>query len=297
MPVLECVPNISEGRDGARIAAIAQALSSAGVPLLDRHSDADHHRTVFTYAGDPDRVLVAAHAVADAAVSVIDIRTHVGVHPRIGAIDVVPFVPIADLTLADAAAIARTFARQLSERHGIPTFLYEAAAADPGRAPLEVIRRGGLPALAARMRSAPGWQPDFGPARPHPTAGVAAVGARFPLIAWNVELATDRLDIAQTIAAAIRQRSGGLPAVKALGLPLAARGIVQVSMNLVDYRQTSLTAAFDRVLELARSLGVEVLASELVGLAPAAALDAEVAAHIRLRGFSDRIILERRLGL
>ena len=295
MPVLECVPNISEGRSAVRVAALAGAVTSAGLALLDLHTDADHHRLVLTFAGEPERVVAAAHAVADAAVDSIDVREHAGVHPRIGAIDVIPFVPIEGLTLADAAGFARTFARDFSARHGVPTFLYEAAASSPARAPLEAVRRGGLAGLAARMSGDPLWHPDFGPATPHPTAGVTAVGARLPLIAWNVELATDRLEIAVAIAAAIRQRSGGLPGVKALGLPLAERGIVQVPINLVDHRQTSMREVFDRVVEMARRLGVDVLASELVGLAPAAALDANVAAHIHLRGFSDAMILERRI--
>lgn len=296
MPILECVPNISEGRDAPVIAACVAAVEAAGVPVLDLHTDPDHHRSVLTFAGAPDRVVAAAHALAATAIERIDLGRHTGVHPRIGAIDVVPFVPIAGLSIDEAAAMARAFGAALARRWQLPVFLYEAAAPAPTRARLEAIRRGGLAGLAQRMASDPAWQPDYGPAHPHPTAGATVTGARVPLIAFNVNLATDRLEAARAIAALVRERSGGLPAVKALGLPLAGRGLVQVSMNLVDYRITSIRTAFDRILAEAQARGIDVVESELVGLAPAAALDDATAAHVRLRDYDATRILEHHLA-
>lgn len=297
MQILECVANVSEGRDREVVQACAEAVEQAGLPLLDLHVDRDHNRSVFTFAGLPDRVAAAAHALAATAVSRISLQAHVGVHPRIGAIDVIPFVPITGVTMDEAVAVARAFGAELSARHQLPVFLYEAAAFAAERSRLEVIRRGGLPALAARMATAPAWRPDFGPTAPHPTAGAVAVGARGPLIAFNINLASDRLDIAQAVAAGVRERSGGLPAVKALGLPLGDRGIVQVSMNLTDYRRTSMRTVYDRVVEAAKSRGVDVLESEIVGLVPADAITAADAAHMRVRDFDRSKVLEERLSL
>lgn len=295
MPVLECVPNISEARSGAVLDACARAVSDAGATLLDVHSDPDHNRSVFTFAGLPDRVAAAAHALADVTIAMVDLRVQRGVHPRVGAIDVIPFVPIQGLSMEACAAMARQFGADLAARHGLPVFLYEAAASAPHRQRLEAIRRGGLEALTARMLE-PAWHPDFGPLVPHPSAGVTVVGARAPLIAYNVNLATDQLEIATAIARLIRESTGGLPCVKALGVPLAQRGVVQVSMNLTDYRVTSMRAAFDAVAREARRRGVDILESEIVGLVPAAALTDADARDLRVRDYDGSQILERRLA-
>lgn len=295
MPLLECVPNISEARASGVLDACTQAVSDAGASLLDMHSDPDHNRSVFTFAGLPERVTAAAHALADVAIATIDLRAQRGVHPRVGAIDVIPFVPIEALSMDACVAVATQFAADLSARHGLPVFLYEAAASAPHRRRLEAIRRGGLDALAARMQG-PDWQPDFGPSVPHPSAGVVVVGARVPLIAFNVNLATNQLEIATAIARLVRESSGGLPCVKALGLPLAHRGVVQVSMNLTDYRVTSMRTAFDTIVREAARRGVDVLESELVGLAPAAALCDADARDLRIRDYDSSQILERRLA-
>jgi glutamate formiminotransferase/glutamate formiminotransferase/formiminotetrahydrofolate cyclodeaminase len=295
MPVLECVPNISEARRSAVLDAGAAAVSAAGAKLLDVHRDADHNRSVFTMAGPPGVVTAAAHALADVAIANVDLRTQQGVHPRVGAIDVIPFVPIAGLTMDACVAFARRFASDLAARHGLPVFLYEDAAAAPHRRRLEAIRRGGLAGLVARMQE-PDWRPDFGPVTPHVSAGVTVVGARVPLIAWNITLATDRLDVAVDVARRIRESSGGLPCVKALGLPLAHRGVVQVSMNLTDHRVTSMRTVFDAVAAGAAQHGVGILDSEIVGLVPAAALSDADARDLRVRDYDGNQILERRLA-
>ncbi len=295
MSIIECVPNVSEGRRASVIDACARAIEDAGLPVLDVHTDPAHNRTVFTFAGAPAGVEAAALALADVAVAAIDLRQHEGVHPRVGAIDVVPFVPIAGSTLGDCVALARAFGAEFARRHHVPVFLYEAAAAVVGRRRLEAIRRGGLAALAERMGT-DDWRPDFGPVQPHPSAGVTVTGARAPLIAYNVNLASGRLEIAREIARVLRESSGGMPCVKALGLPSVDRNLVQVSMNLTDFRVTSMRAVFDAVAREAAARGVSVAGSELVGLVPAAALTDEDAAHLRIAGYDGSQILERRLA-
>lgn len=295
MALIECVPNVSEAARPAPIAACSAAIARAGAFLLDVHSDLAHNRSVFTMAGEDANVVAASRGLVEAAVAAIDLRAHHGVHPRIGVVDVVPFVPLAGTPLAVCVEIARAFAAAIAARHDLPVFLYEAAAAAPHRRRLEDVRRGGLDALAARMTT-PEWAPDFGPSRPHPSAGVTVVGARMPLIAFNVDLATDRLEIATAIARAVRASSGGLPAVKALGLPLAGRRIVQVSMNLTDYRTTSMRRAFDAVSAEAARHGVDILDSELVGLVPADALTDEEARAMRLRHRDRDPVIEHRLA-
>jgi glutamate formiminotransferase len=293
MPLVECVANVSEGRRQDVIEAGASAIRQAGAALLDLHTDAVHHRSVYTFAGDDRVVGEAALALGDVAVRHIDLRAHDGVHPRIGALDVVPFVPL-DGSIALCVGLAHRFGAAFAARHEVPVFLYELAARAGHRERLEQIRRGGLPALTARM-SQPGWQPDFGPNRPHLSAGASAVGARHLLIAFNVNLATTQLEVADRIARLVRQSSGGLPAVKALGLRLAP-AVVQVSMNLIDFRVTSPRQVFDRIAEAASREGVEVLESELVGLVPAAALSPPDVAVLRLRGFDGSQVLEERLA-
>ena len=295
MAIIECVPNVSEGRRVEVIDALAGAIGTVdGVRLLDRSSDPSHNRSVFTLAGDGGALKAAVAALFEAALAAIDLRTHSGAHPRLGAVDVVPFIPIEGATMADCVALARETASEIAARFAVPVFLYAEAAATPARANLEDIRRGEFEGLAAKMRD-PAWAPDFGPATPHPTAGATVVGARMPLIAFNVNLATDRLDVAKKIAAAVRYSSGGFRYVKAMGIPLETRGIVQVSMNLTNYEQTPLYRVFEAVVREAARHGVTVLESEVVGLIPAAAL-VGVAEHVlQLQRFSTGQVLETRL--
>jgi glutamate formiminotransferase / 5-formyltetrahydrofolate cyclo-ligase len=295
MPVIECVPNVSEGRDSNRIAAMADAVSATpGVRLLDRSFDEAHNRAVLTFAGDQAGLLAAVTSLFEAAVASIDLRTHQGVHPRIGAVDVVPFVPVHDATMAECVALARTAGAEIARRFAVPVFLYEEAASHPARRRLSDIRRGGAEGLGARMAE-PGWAPDFGPATPHPSAGATAIGARRFLIAFNVNLATDRVEAARNIARRVRESSGGLPHVRALGLSLEPRGITQVSMNLTNFEATPIERAFDAVAALAAELDVEILESELVGLIPRAALAGTTPKHLRLKAFTEDRILENRL--
>jgi glutamate formiminotransferase len=278
---LESVPNVSEGRDAERVARLGRALAQPGVAWLDGSSDPDHHRSVFTVAGEPgalERGLVALWA---AALAEIDLRRHRGAHPRVGAVDVAPLVPLPGATLADAVACARRVAAELARRFELPVYLYEEAATRADRRRLPDLRRGGFERFGERI-GLPGWEPDFGPARVHPTAGVAIVGARFFLVAFNVVLDSDDLALARSIASRLRTSGGGLPALRALGVPLASRGRVQVSMNLLDYRLTSPLAAFEAVERAARELGARVLESEIVGLAPAAAFAGVDESRLRL---------------
>src|SRR6185503_13493549 len=223
MAVIECVPNVSEGRRAEIIEAMAVAIRGvAGVRLLDHSSDASHNRSVFTLAGDSEGVRHAVLALVERAVADIDLRTHRGEHPRLGAVDVVPFVPIEGVTMMECVELARQVGAEVARRCNVPVFLYEEASANPARKNLEDIRRGEFEGLAAKMAT-PGWAPDFGPAAPHPSAGATIIGARMPLIAYNINLATNRLDVAKKIAAAIRQSSGGYRFVKAMGITLADR--------------------------------------------------------------------------
>jgi len=292
MPTVVCAANVSEGRRRHVIEACALA---AGAALLHTDSDASHHRTVFTLGGSVDAVAPAVERLVATALPLIDLRQHAGVHPRMGAVDVVPFAPFADATLDMCVDLARAVGQTIATAHNLPVFLYGAAATADHRRRLEDIRRGEFEGLAAKLRL-PEWAPDFGPATPHPTAGATAVGARGPLVAFNVNLASRDVTVARRIARAVRERDGGLPGVKALGLALADRDLVQVSMNLTTPAVTSITAAFDGVAREAARAGVAVEDSELVGLAPAAVLSAEVASHVRLRDFSPMRILERALA-
>jgi glutamate formiminotransferase len=294
--LIECVPNISEGRRADVVAAIvARVAAVGGVTVLDVSSDASHNRSVLTLAGtNPDALRDAVLALVDAALLSIDLRRHEGEHPRLGAVDVVPFVPIEGATMADCVALARATGEAIAERYSVPVFLYEEAASTPARRNLEDIRRGEFEGLAARMRE-PGWAPDFGPAAPHPSAGAVVVGARMPLIAFNINLATDRLDVAKQIASAVRFSSGGLRFVKAMGVTLGDRQIVQVSMNLTNYEKTPIFRVFELVAREAARYGVAVLESEIVGLVPAAALIASAAWYLRLEGFTPQQVLEQRL--
>lgn len=269
--LIECIPNISDGRHQGVLADCAAAIRRSGAALLDTHTDPDHNRSVFSFAGSVARVEAAALALVEVATARIDLREHRGVHPRMGAVDVMPFVPLGNTTLDACADLARRVGEQVAARFALPVLLYEAAARTPDRRHLEAVRRGGFEGLGTHLATS-AWTPDFGPTRPHPTAGAIAIGARRTLVAFNVNLKTNDLAVAQAIAHAIRARDGGLPAVKALGLPLESRGLVQVSMNLVDFAVTPPVVAFDHIVAEATRYGVTVLESELVGLAPAAAL-------------------------
>jgi glutamate formiminotransferase len=270
--LIEAIPNVSEGRDAARLDRLAAVVGAAGATLLDRTADPSHHRAVFTFAADAVTIARAATALAGAAVAEIDLTAHAGVHPRIGALDVLPFVPLGGATLADAVAIAHAVGHDIGETLGVPVFFYEAASRPPHRRSLEAIRRGGLAGLAARLHE-PAWTPDHGPRTLHPTAGAMAVGARGPLVAWNLVLDRPDLALARRIARTIRTSNGGLPCVKALGLPLAHTGQVQVSMNLTDYRTTSMAEVFTAVEIEAQRGGASVAGSEIIGLVPRAALE------------------------
>jgi glutamate formiminotransferase len=277
------------------VATLVEAVrQTPAVRLLDYSSDAAHNRSVITMAGEAAALTDAVLALFEAAIPRIDLRTHTGEHPRIGAVDVVPFVPIEGATMADCVALARDTASEVARRFQVPVYLYEDAATRPSRTNLEDIRRGQFEGLAAKMSEAE-WTPDFGPAAPHPTAGASAIGARMPLIAYNINLATDRLEVAKKIAAAIRHSSGGFRYVKAMGVSLADRGLVQVSINLTNYEKTPILRVFDAVKHEATRYGVNVLESEIVGLVPAAALVGTAEAALQLTSFSRDQILENKL--
>ena len=294
MPLIECIPNISEGRRADVLEACAGAVRQSGAHLLDVKPDAAHNRTVLTMAGDRGQVRAAVLALFDAALPLIDLRSHKGEHPRLGAVDVVPFVPIEDATMADCVALAADVAADVARRHHLPVFLYEEAARVPARRNLEDIRRGEFEGLAAKL-ALPDWAPDFGPSAPHPSAGASVIGARMALIAYNINLATDRLEVARRVAAAVRHSSGGLRFVKAMGVALADRGIVQVSMNLTNFEKTPISRVFELVKREAARDGVTVLESEIVGLVPSAALTASAAWYLQLDNLSSDQILENRL--
>ncbi len=296
MPVIECVPNVSEGRRPEVIAAIADALRAVpGLRVLDVQADATHNRSVFTLAGGADALAAGIPILFERAIAAIDLRTHDGAHPRLGAVDVVPFVPIAGVTMADCVALAKQVGAEVARRFDVPIYLYEDAASEPHRKGLEDIRRGEFEGLEAKMRD-PAWTPDFGPANPHPSAGASVIGARMPLIAYNINLATDRLDVAKKIASAIRMSSGGFRFVKAMGLALEDRGIVQVSMNLTNYEKTPIFRVFETVKREAARYGVIVLESEIVGLVPASALTQAAEFYLQLDGFSAAQVLENKLA-
>jgi glutamate formiminotransferase len=295
MSIIECIPNISEGRRPEIIEEMVARLRAVpGLRLLGVQSDASHHRSVLTFAGDRDAVARAVIGLYEDAVAAIDLRTHKGEHPRLGAVDVCPFVPIEGVTMDDCVSVAREVGAEVAARFGLPVFLYEEAASTAARRNLEDIRRGEFEELAAKLQQ-PDWAPDFGPAEPHPSAGATVIGARMPLIAYNINLATNRLDVAKKIASAVRMSSGGFRYVKALGLSLADRGIVQVSMNLTNYEKTPMYRVFDVVKREAARYGVSVLESEIVGLVPSAALTQTAAYYLQLEGFNDDQVLENKL--
>lgn len=288
--MIECVPNVSEGRDSVVLQQIAGSIT--GCRVLDIHSDSDHHRSVFTMVGNEQEIVDGAVALIESAIALIDISSHQGVHPRIGAVDVMPFIPLEDRTMAQCVALATRVGRIAADRFEVPVLLYGAAARVPDRVTLPSIRRGGLPGLAKRLAERP---PDFGPAQLHPTAGAIAIGARPLLVAYNVVLDSPEVSVARKIASHIREANGGLPGVKALGLHLASLNLAQVSMNLTDVVATAIPDAFRAVKQQAGRLGVDVLASEIVGLVPRAALLSASANDLLLPADPSQWVLEERI--
>ena len=292
LSILECVPNVSEGRDRGMIDALAGAIRSvAGVRLADIHADPDHHRSVFTFLGAPAAVEAAACALAEVALRAIDMRTHRGIHPRIGALDVLPFVPLREMSMAEAVTIAHRVGRTLGARFELPIFFYAEAALSPERKSLPRIRSGEYEGLAAKLAD-PAWKPDAGLARFNPRSGATAVGARGILVAFNVWLDSNDLDATRAIARAVRESSGGLPAVQAMGVPLARDAITQVSLNLLDYGRMSLPKVFERVKSEAARRGISVRQSELVGLAPRDAFAGASPESLALPDFTPAKLLE-----
>ena len=295
MPALvECVPNFSEGRDKARVDAIIEAMKMDGVYLLDREMDADHNRCVITLVGDPVNVAEAAIRGVGKAAELIDLTKHTGAHPRLGAADVIPFIPIEGITLEDCAAIARRAGEEIWKRYKIPVYLYEAAAHKPERQNLENVRRGQFEGIREEVKTNPARKPDFGEAALHPTAGATIVGARKFLVAYNVYLNTPDVNIAKKIGKAVRFSNGGLRYVKGMGVPV--RGLAQVSMNLTDTDQTPIARVFEYVKREAARYGVLPLASEIVGLIPKKALEDAAEWFLQVENFDSSLILENRLA-
>lgn len=295
MPTLvECVPNFSEGRDKAKVDAIVDAMKGEGVYLLDREMDSDHNRCVITLVGEREAVQEAAIRGVGKAAELIDLNTHHGAHPRMGAADVVPFIPIEGLTIEDCVTMARTVGEEIWKRYGVPVYLYEAAATTPERQNLENIRRGQFEGIRADIAVNPARKPDFGEARLHPTAGATVVGARKALIAYNVFLNTTDVDIAKKIAKAVRFSSGGMRYVKGAGF--LVRGLAQVSMNLTDFEQTPIHRVFELVKREASRYGVQPISSEIVGLIPKKALEQAAEWFLQVENFDSSLILENRLA-
>jgi glutamate formiminotransferase len=296
--IVECVPNFSEGRDAAVIEALAAAVSATpGACLLDRTSDPDHNRSVLTFAGPPQAVRAAALAVVTRAVELIDVRTHAGVHPRLGAIDVVPFVPVAESSLESCVRLAVSAGQDIWERLRVPVYLYEAAARRDDRVNLADVRRGELESLRAQIGANRARMPDIGDAVLHPTAGAVIVGARRFLIAYNVDLETPDVQAARAIARAVRQSSGGFACVKALGLYLPSRRRAQVSMNLTDFERIPVEELLTRIEAEAARLGTRVAARELIGMVPRAAWARAPQFYQGCVNWRPGLIVENRLGL
>lgn len=295
--LIECVPNFSEGRNAETVEAIAAAIRSVpGVLLLDRAMDADHNRSVITFAGPPEAVAEAALRGVGRAVALIDLNRHTGVHPRIGAADVVPFVPMEGVTLEDCVRIARQVGEEIWRQFEVPVYFYEAARRRLDRADLANVRRGQFEGLCEAVEVDPSRRPDIGAMRLHPTAGATAVGARKFLIAYNINLATPDVDIAGRIARLIRHSSGGFPCVKAMGVLLASRGLAQVSMNLTDFERIPVDCVFETVEAEAARCGVRIASSEIVGLVPEKAFDMAPEFYQRAVNFSPDILIESRLA-
>ena len=295
MKIVECVPNFSEGRRKEVIDAIVEEARTRNVRILDVESDADHNRSVLTFVGSPEAVREAALAASAKAIELIDLNTHRGQHPRMGAVDVVPFIPLSEVTMEDCVQIAREFASEYASRFKVPVYLYEEAATRPERRNLSDVRNGEFEGLREKIGRNEEYRPDFGPHAIHPTAGATAVGARKVLIAYNVNLRTKDVGVAKHIARQVRARDGGLTYVKALGFELKGRDMVQVSMNMIDYKSSQLFKAFNLVNAFAVHFGVDVVNSEIVGLVPMEALTDSAEFYLKLHGFNKNQILEKRL--
>jgi len=293
--IIECVPNFSEGRDQDVVKRIAAPFSGRpGVKLLDVQTDGDHNRMVVTAIGAPDPMKQAVIEAMAEAIARIDMTCHQGQHPRMGAVDVVPFIPVQEITMPEAVELSRQVAAEAAARFELPVFLYERSASAPHRANLAAVRKGQFEGMAEKLK-APQWQPDYGPAKVHPTAGVTAVGARAPLVAFNVNLGTDRADIADAIAKTVRHIGGGLRYCKAMGVTLQERNQVQVSMNMTDFSQSALYQALELIRIEARRFGVPVVGSEVVGLVPMQALIDCAAHYLGLENFTMAQVLESHL--
>lgn len=293
--IVECVPNFSEGRDLKKIDRIvAPFRARAGVKLLDYSNDEDHNRLVVTLVGEPEALRDAVIEAIGVAVELIDLNHHQGQHPRMGAVDVVPFIPIKSVTMDEAVSLSREVGEKVAGLYHLPVFLYEKSATAPHRENLAAVRKGEFEGMAEKIKL-PEWQPDFGPADRHPTAGTVAIGARMPLVAYNINLSTDNLEIATKIARNIRHINGGLRYVKAMGVELKERNITQVSINMTDYTRTALYRAFELVRIEARRYGVTIIGSEIVGLVPMEALIDTASYYLGLENFSMQQVLESRI--
>lgn len=293
--IMECVPNFSEGRDLQKIDQIvAPFRARAGVKLLDYSNDEDHNRLVVTVVGEPEPLREAVIEAIGVAVELIDLNHHQGQHPRMGAVDVVPFIPIKGVTMEEAIALSREVGEEVARRYQLPVFLYEKSATAPHRENLAAIRKGEFEGMVEKIHQ-PEWHPDYGPAERHPTAGTVAIGARMPLVAYNINLSTPSLEIAHDIAKKIRFIGGGLRYCKAMGVELKDRGITQVSINMTDYTRTALYRAFELVRIEARRYGVSIVGSEIIGLVPMEALIDTASYYLGLENFSMQQVLEARI--
>lgn len=293
--ILQCVPNFSEGRNKEVIEKIVDCFrGKEGVKLLDYSSDEDHNRSVVTLVGDVEPLIDAMHEAMGKAIELIDMTKHEGQHPRMGATDVVPFIPIKNITMDEAVEVAKTLAERVSKSYNLPIFLYEKAATSPDRVNLAKVRKGQFEGMAEKLKD-PDWKPDFGPAEVHPTGGVTAISARMPLVAFNVNLNTDNLDIADKIAKSVRHISGGLRYCKAMGVELKDRGIVQVSMNMTDYTKTPLYRVVELIRAEARRWGVSIVGTEVIGLLPMEALIDSAVYYMGVEEFSMDQVLESRI--
>ena len=292
---MECVPNFSEGRDLQKIDKIvAPFRGKQGVKLLDYSNDEDHNRLVVTVVGEPEPLRDAVLEAIGVAVELIDLNYHQGQHPRMGAVDVVPFIPIRNVTMEEAVALSKEVGKEVAKRYNLPVFLYEKSASAPHRENLAAVRKGEFEGMTEKIKQ-PEWHPDFGLAERHPTAGTVAIGARMPLVAYNINLNTPSLEIAHDIAKKIRFIGGGLRYCKAMGVELKDRGITQVSINMTDYTRTALYRAFELVRVEARRYGVSIVGSEIIGLVPMEALIDTASYYLGLENFSMEQVLEARM--
>jgi len=293
--MVQCVPNFSEGRDLEKIDRIINPFrGKEGVKLLDYSNDLDHNRTVVTLVGEPEAVKAAIIEAMGVAIKEIDMNNHDGQHPRMGAIDVVPFIPIKNMTMDEAVELAKEVGREAWEKYNLPIFFYEKAASSPVRENLATVRKGQFEGMAEKLKD-PEWSPDFGENEIHSTAGITAIGARMPLVAFNVNIDTPNIEVANKIAKNVRHLTGGLRYCKGIGIELKERGIVQVSMNMTDYTKTSLYRAFELIKIEARRYGVNVVGSEIIGLLPMEALIDTAVYYLGVEDFSMEQVLESRM--